>query len=312
MLKLQKYALPIDINPKLTGYYISAYLEIQLRENQHKRISQIVSQTNQNLTSNLTKLKDGKFDNLNFKFNLNPCSTIQLNLPFEILTRINLNQTSSSTDLSDEIYNNYFKDRLINPSNLDIDGWWPNDFKSISLNLRTSDYHVSLLPLIIFNNEMDSIGYFIKIKKLFQHLNNAHKYSFKFGSFNKVNVLSKFDFNKFFLTIPINRDDNLQLNQLQRNLYNLRYEILSSKGYVNGELENSILDWNNSMLHMSIGVCNRIDNSIGFGQDELFFMNECLLDNKINSEKDHDTDTYSDLEFEGRVVIVLNGTKIKF
>lgn len=269
-LRLQKYLLPLGNPISESAHYATAYLQVNIDNPQYNRkLSEIVLNTNRSLLANIRKLRNGDFDNITTKFNLDPLSTLSLNpLPYEILNQINLNDPQHH-DISNQIYNTYFKDRPISPSTLEIDTWWPTNFKYIGYKVQTLDLHISLLPLIRFDSQTE-LSTFIERFNSFTSSTSLPT-TVKFS--NILKILPKYDYSKFFLTMCIDRTNpaNAPLHQFQTQLYR-HIRVPPFQGSVAGELDGHIIDWESSLLHMSLGVCNS-PHSSRFSPLELSLLN---------------------------------------
>lgn len=324
-LRLQRYLLSLESNVPTSSCYASAYLEVKLREDsQAKRLSETVSRANQRLSRNVQRLREGYYDTSVLPFSMDPCYPLQLDLPYELLSHAtpstSCNYTSGGdTDVTEAIYSKYFKGRPISPANLDCQGWWPTEFKYIGTKVQTSDFHVSLLPLIRFNSDTDIARFRKLFEQVVERINPANaKVPVKFqtadGGAPVLEILPKHDYNKLFLAMCISRNDkaNSMLNEIQIALAQARLTNTVCPGHVTGELDNnSVVDWAQSLLHMSVGVCNRGEACLGFGQNELFYMNKMLLPADAG-EDSLILQATPDQDAEGRIVFVWSGQKLVY
>ena len=321
-LRLQRYLLSLESNVPASSCYASAYLEVKLREDsQTKGLSETVSRANQRLSRNVQQLREGYYDARTISFSLDPCYPLQLDLPHEFLPQITRPDSYSNgdkdKDVTEEIYRKYFEGRPISPANLDCHGWWPADFKYVGSKIRTSDFHVSLLPLIRFKSDSDIAHFHRRFEQILEKKNpTSANIQVKFqraGGAPVLEILPKHDYNKLFLAMCISRNDsaNSMLNEIQLALAHARFTNTACPGHVTGELDdNSVVDWAQSLLHMSIGVCNRGEGCSGFGQNELFYTNQVLLPSDAGEDSLLLPETEQDAE--GRVVFVWNGEKLVY
>lgn len=316
-LRLQKYLLPLESNVPPSSCYASAYLEVKIRNADHnKELSEIVSRTNQRISQNVQRLREGYYDHDVIPFSLEPCYPLQLDLPYEILTDINISNPREGEDITDLLYDKYFKGRSVSPANLNCQEWWPQNFKFIGSKIRTSDFHVSLLPLIRFDSDSQLTHFRNQFEEILRRENPSNAdIPVKFATTNgapSLEVLPKHDYNKFFLGLRISRQErhNYLLNRLQMKLARDLRQDSYCRGHVIGEIDDSsIVDWGRSLLHMSVGVCNRGEGCIGFGQNELFYLNKKLL---FDDGEGINLQGEQVLEGDGRVVLMLSGGKLVY
>lgn len=321
-LRLQRYLLSLESNVPASSCYASAYLEVKLREDsQTKGLSEIVSRANQRLSRNVQQLREGYYDARIVPFSLDPCYPLQLDLPYELLPQVtrpdSYGDGNEDKDVTEAIYRKYFEGRPISPANLDCHGWWPSDFKYVGSKIRTSDFHVSLLPLIRFKSDSDIAHFHCLFEQILEKTNPTNaNIRVKFqraGGAPVLEILPKHDYNKLFLAMCISRNDsaNSVLNEIQLALAHARLTNTVCPGHVTGEVDdNSVVDWAQSLLHMSIGVCNRGEWCSGFGQNELFYTNKVLLQPDAGQDSFLLPETEQDAE--GRVVFVWNGEKLVY
>lgn len=276
-LRLQKYLLPLGNSISESIHYATAYLEVKIDNPQYNRkFSEIVLNTNRSILTNIRKLRNGDFDHITTKFKLDPSSTLSLNsLPYEILNQINLNDSNNPQhDVSDQIYNAYFKDRPISPATLELDTWWPENFKYVGYKVQTLDLHISLLPLIRFDTQ-NELSTFIERFNSFPSSSTPIPTTVTFS--NNLKILPKYDYSKFFLTMCIDRTDpaNAPLHHFQTQLYR-HVRVPPFQGSVAGEINGHIIDWEKSLLHMSLGVCNSPRSWPTFSPLELSLLNTFL------------------------------------
>jgi hypothetical protein len=303
MLRFQKYLLPTQHNVPASSHYVTAYLQLNINSELNQKLNEIVSITNLNLHKNLNLLKNGKFDHISTNYTVKPCDPLKLNLPYEYLNNVELsnidNIDNNNNDISCEIYNKFIKNQLINTNDLEIDNWFPQDFKYIGMKVRTLQFHISLLPLIRFDNEFESLSFYNKFRNL-----SIEKIRIPVKLSGKLKIFAKYDYTKFFLGLCVDGDSNQNssLYQLLTSISQLRYLPINptfpSKGYVIGEIKNHIVKWEESSLHMSIAVCNSESSTEPplFGSIELSYLNNILL-------KQLD---YEPITLEGRLVFVID------
>lgn len=307
MFRLQKYLIPLESQIPDSKFYATAYLKLNLADTDKlKEISETVTRTNQILDKNIKKLRTGYYDSKNLPFKLDPCTSLQLDLPYDIINNPEL-EIVGNNDISSLIHDKYFKNQMITPNILNCSGFWPKRFRYIGSKVRTSEFHVSLLPLIRFENFEKSIEFFKLFENFIDNRGRMKNMPIKFSSL--VKILPKYDYSKFFLGKLIDRNDsfNTELSKLQIELSNLRLKGKNNMkhGHVTGELDNySVVDWSLSCLHMTVGVCNKENSLLDFGQNELAYLNEILLDD-VGFVK-------NETVLDGELIFVLNGEKILY
>ncbi|TID30124.1 hypothetical protein CANINC_001286 [Pichia inconspicua] len=288
MIKFQKYLIPLQSNIELSNYYATSYLQVQPSSNDFKKLAQTVSFANQLLHKNIKRLKQGHFDSINTPLKIDPCSPLKFNIPYHSLTSLNL----------EKLLEKPFSSTTISPHDLNTDLSFPKDFKFIGSKIQTNDFHISLLPLIRFNNEDETLNF----HKLFKNsIPNIGSINFKFTG--NVKIYPKFDYTKFFLALTIDKLDpyNNQLNSLQNKLASIRTSPnLISPGHVIGEIDNNLIDWSKSSLHMTIGVCN-MTQSPQIDHRDLCFLNEILI-KELHSEP---------LTLSGKLFLVMNNQQLR-
>lgn len=288
MVKFQKYLIPLQSNIDLSSYYITSYLQVKPSSDDFKKLAETVSFANQLLHRNIKRLKQGYFDSRKIPLTLDPCSPLKLDIPYEELVDPNLEE-----NLEKSLHSS-----TISPHNLNVDLSFPKDFRFIGSKIQTNDFHISLLPLIRFQNENETLEFY----KLFKSsLTSKESISFKFTG--KVKVFPKFDYTKFFLTLTIDKSDpyNNQINFLLKTLSSIRTSSeLLSPGHVIGELDGNLINWSDSSLHMTIGVCN-VPQSLRINHKDLCYLNEILI-GELTSEP---------LTLSGKLTLVINNQHLR-
>lgn len=288
MSKLQKYLIPLQSNVKLSDYYATSYLQIKPSLLDFKKISQAVSFANQTLHENIKRLKQGHYDSLSIPLRVQPCSPLKHDLPYDALTTPNI----------DKLLQGSINNTIISPHQLNTDLAYPKDFRFIGSKIQTNDFHVSLLPLIRFEKEEESTHFYNHFK---QSNISTHQIPCKFNG--KLNIFPKFDYTKFFLALDIDKSDlhNGQLLETLTKLSSLRTTTSFSPGHVIGEIGDQLIDWSQSSLHMTIGVCN-IPNPPLIDHQDLCYVNDVLLkDIKIEP-----------LHLKGNLTFVINNQHLRF
>ena len=293
--------------------YASAYLKLRIDPsptNTHfQTLAECVSTANRTLSQNRDRLYNGEYDHLRLKFHLPACSTFKIDVPYEMLTHVNddVNFTSNanadaSADLSKALYDTYYADRDVTTTGLELDTWWPLEYRFIGSRIRSSDFHVSLLPLVRFEDHIESASFLRKMQRAAMEFPKT----FNVTLGKKVKVLAKQDFTKFFLVVCIDETHpgNEMLRQIKDSITAIRAEAgHCGSGHVVGELDGGIIDWQSAMLHMSIGVANSPHGVPLFGSQELFFLNEVML-------KDYHLEAESEFQLTGSLVMVSNGQHV--
>lgn len=300
---LQKYLLPLENNVEPSAFYATSYLQIKISDSEQiKTIAESVSRTNQILNTKIKRLKSGYYDNTPAQFQVEPCSPLRLDLPYPDLVDMDVDTTT-------RLCNAVTEGQTLYPSDLDCEAMKPWEFKFIGTNVQTNDFHISLLPIIRFVRLDESIAILRTVRQLIDQTDiiNSGSIPVKFDA--KLKIYPKYDYSKFFLAVCLDKSENPLLARLIHSLSRLRYN-LDSPGHVIGEIsDNHIIDWEDSSLHMTIGVCNGTSPSdlVGnFGVKELCYINNVFL----NSSGDNLL--VKDLNLEGRFVFVMNNQKLVY
>ncbi|GMM46812.1 hypothetical protein DAPK24_033870 [Pichia kluyveri] len=302
LANLQKYFLYTDTSITKAPYFVSIALEIKVKQLIRQKLGELVSNVNKQLTENSFKMKAGHYDHIQLNYTHPPCNFLRLDLPYDNICQIDLsnNDVSNTVDPTEQIYRQYFENQIITTGDLELDTWWPLKYTYLAYGIQTVKFHVTLLPNVLFN-EPDNAFKFFQIMK--NSIGNTNiKFPVKFN--NKLKVLSKYNYEKFFLALCIDREDpiNNNLKDLLLKISDTREMIDSPfiRGNVIGEMDdNHIIDWKNSLLHTSIGVSNVLNNDdLRFGPFELFFLNKVLLGNENMIDLNE--------VFEGSLILTIN------
>jgi len=298
---LQKYLFSIDTSLPQSFNYATAYIKLNFTNDQTKVLSETVTKTNQCLTKRIRNLRLGEYDHLGAKIDMFGGTSLQLNIPYDELIHVD----SSNGDISDKIYQTFYKNRLVHPSDLNCSGWWPDKFRFIGSKIQTNEFHVSLLPLIQFTNEDHNAINMLKL--LFERImkNKSVKGNINLKISDILHVYAKQDYSKFFLGQRVLKENphNQQLYDIFEDLNDIRMK-MHFKGHVFGEMfSDNIIDWKTADLHTTLGVCvkngSKVDSA---GELETHYLNAFLLDQSIGSS----------LEVSGRIVLVINGNKLVY
>lgn len=255
-MTLQKFLHAIPSSVPDTAHYVSAYLKLTLTPHQINQLNELTTLSNNKLFKNYQNLKAGTYDTVSTTFNPLPCTPIKTTIPYENL-------------LHTQIY----------PKHLELDSTFPINYNFIAMNIQTNSFHVSLLPIIRFTTQSQSQLYLQEFKTALH--SQLFKPSIDIQFKNDLIILPKFDYSKFFLALQVHKSDHLM--DLITNLYNIRSK-LAERGLIIGEFQNQLLQWENSIPHMSFGVCNihqytkHSNNNNLFGTVELSYLNNVLLD----------------------------------
>lgn len=263
MRKLQKYLIPLQSNVLPSTYYATAYLQIKPSQDEFRQIAQSVSFANQTLHKNLKRLKLGYYDTVSTPLKIEPCSPLTLNIPYTTLTT-----PSIDIDLQESIVNGTSD---LYPRDLNTDFTIP-PFRFIGSKIQTNDFHISLSPLLRFEDEQESLDFYKHFKDI---INDAH---FTCSFSGKLRIYPKFDYTKLFLALVIDKTDpvNSNLLKLLADFARLRSS-LNCPGHVIGEVdETTLVDWSLASLHMTVGVAN-LTATHSLDHTALCYINDVLL-----------------------------------
>ncbi|AWU77913.1 uncharacterized protein C5L36_0D06390 [Pichia kudriavzevii] len=294
-MQFQKYLLPLGESLGHSQHYATCYLRIKIENSLTlKSLSETVSISNQILEKNTKLLKLGKFNSNYIIPNIHPCSPLTAPVPYHDLIK-QMNDDGKDGDPSEQFYNAFIKNVKVYPKDLEIDSIFPTNFKFLASKVQTNDFHVSLLPILRFDN-VDESSFLLSYFK--NELSSFKTHSVDVHFNGDLQILPKYDYSKFFLSMVINNHQNTELYSLLNLVSRLR-EKSPFRGHVIGEVDSDIriVNWKETLLHMTIGVNNIADSN--FGMLELAYLNHFLSAVKTKA-----------LHVTGDVVLVVDGENI--
>lgn len=273
VMKATRYLLPLECEAP-RSHFVTAYGTVGFGVDAQEALRTLVAQTNALLRVRMAQLKQGVFDSVALDWSVPALAVVHVRdisragvAPYEwgdpadaYLPRMKRAVPS-------------FTATFLNKDT----SHWPTKFKAMDEDVRSDDYHISLLPLIRFPH--DNLHVVPLINKFNKALEGVP--SFEVRTTGKLRLFAKWDMKKVFLGLEVERCG--ALDDIVARLQQFRLS-LPDCGVVMGENDGAILDWTAATPHITIGVWvspyakDSLNLDIShFGFWELLYMNEIML-----------------------------------